>query len=317
MEKRYQVFVSSTYEDLQDERRSVISVLISMNCFPAAMEFFQASDEDQWSLIKRVIDECDYYIVIVGGRYGAIDEKTGLSFTEKEYDYAIAQDKPVIGFFHGDPDKIPQGKAEKIDTSKPKLEAFRAKVRRKMCKAWTSPAELGLAVSLSMPQLMRLRPSPGWISGNDAADPARENDLRQKIERLEASLKEANTQPPPGTSDLAQGDDKTVVELMIYNEMSHQTYPQAVQVTWNDLLRLVGSFLLQPRLEKDIRDCVASSLCPKQAHLSGEISQSQFEKIKLQFYALSLITPAGIGNSWKLTPYGESCVVRVGAIRRT
>jgi Domain of unknown function (DUF4062) len=317
MEKRYQVFVSSTFDDLQEERRNVISVLISMNCFPAAMEFFQASDEDQWSLIKRVIDECDYYIVIVGARYGSIDEKSGLSFTEKEYDYAIAKDKPVIGFFHGDPDKIPQGKSEKTEVSKPKLEAFRAKVQKKMCKSWTSPAELGLAVSLSMPRLMQLRPSPGWISGAEAADPARENDLRKKIEQLEASLKEVNTQAPAGTSDLAQGDDNIIVQLTLYSEQSNQLTPYSIQSTWNDLFKNVGSYLLQSRSEDDIKTCLAEGLTRGMSNFTASISQSECDIIKLQFYALGLITRGAIGHMWSLTPYGESALVRIGAIKKS
>ena len=68
-DKRYQVFVSSTYDDLQDERKEVMQALLELDCIPAGMELFPASSEDQWSLIKRVIDDCDYYILIIGGRY--------------------------------------------------------------------------------------------------------------------------------------------------------------------------------------------------------------------------------------------------------
>lgn len=67
-DKRYQVFVSSTYDDLQDERKEVMQALLELDCIPAGMELFPASSEDQWSLIKRVIDDCDYYILIIGGR---------------------------------------------------------------------------------------------------------------------------------------------------------------------------------------------------------------------------------------------------------
>ena len=101
MERRYQVFVSSTYEDLREERQSVIQVLLELDCIPAGMELFPAATEEQWEFIKGVIDECDYYIVIVGGRYGSTD-KAGLSYTEKEYDYAVDRGKPVIGFYHAE-----------------------------------------------------------------------------------------------------------------------------------------------------------------------------------------------------------------------
>ena len=103
MEKRYQVFVSSTFTDLKDERRAVMQALLELNCIPAGMELFPASTDDQWTLIQRVIDDCDYYLVIVGGRYGSMDAQ-GISYTEKEYDYAVQQGTPVMGFVHRQPD---------------------------------------------------------------------------------------------------------------------------------------------------------------------------------------------------------------------
>ena len=68
MEKKYQVFVSSTYRDLATERQDVIQALLGLDCIPVGMELFPAADDDQWTLIKRLIDDCDYYILIVGGR---------------------------------------------------------------------------------------------------------------------------------------------------------------------------------------------------------------------------------------------------------
>ena len=84
-EKRYQVFVSSTFTDLKEEREAVFNSLMKINCIPAGMETFPAFDEQQLEYIKRVIDDSDYYILIIGGRYGSVTDD-GLSFTEKEYD---------------------------------------------------------------------------------------------------------------------------------------------------------------------------------------------------------------------------------------
>jgi hypothetical protein len=69
MDKRYQIFVSSTFADLQQERQAVMQALLSLDHFPAGMELFPASDEDQWALIKGVIDDSDYYVLVIGGRY--------------------------------------------------------------------------------------------------------------------------------------------------------------------------------------------------------------------------------------------------------
>jgi len=119
MDKRYQVFVSSIYADLREERQHVIQALMEMDCIPSGMELFPAADEEQWQFIKRVIDDCDYYLLIIGGRYGSTTPE-GISYTEKEYEYAIEKGIKVIAFLHANPEEIPLGKSGKI------LEALRS-----------------------------------------------------------------------------------------------------------------------------------------------------------------------------------------------
>lgn len=121
---RYQVFISSTFVDLKDERQKVYEALQRMNCIPAGMELFPATDEDQFEFIKKVIDDCDYYVVIVGNRYGSISDD-GISYTEKEYRYAVEKNIPVSAFIHDAPETIPASKSEKDLRLLKKLEKFR------------------------------------------------------------------------------------------------------------------------------------------------------------------------------------------------
>ncbi len=93
---RYQVLVSSTYDDLRSERQQATQAILEMDHMPAGMELFPASDLFAMELIKAVINDSDYYIVIVGGRYGSVNEQTGLSFTEMEFDYAVSTSVPVL-----------------------------------------------------------------------------------------------------------------------------------------------------------------------------------------------------------------------------
>ena len=55
---------------------------------PMGMEFFNAADEEQWEIIKSTIDSCDYYVLVIGQRYGSVDA-AGTSFTEKEWYYSV------------------------------------------------------------------------------------------------------------------------------------------------------------------------------------------------------------------------------------
>jgi len=70
------------------------------------MEMFPAADDDAWTLIRKVIDDSDYYLLVIGGKYGSVDPIEEISFTEKEYDYAVKKGKPVMAFLFGDPGKL-------------------------------------------------------------------------------------------------------------------------------------------------------------------------------------------------------------------
>ena len=60
-----------------------------MNQFSIGMEIFSAADDDQRKIIKEAIDSSDFHILIIGNRYGSIEETTGISYTEKGFDYAV------------------------------------------------------------------------------------------------------------------------------------------------------------------------------------------------------------------------------------
>jgi hypothetical protein len=78
----YKVFVSSTYQDLREEWAEVQKALLKLNCLPVGMELFPAADADTWEFIKDQINDSDYYVVLIAGRYGSLAED-GLSFMKK------------------------------------------------------------------------------------------------------------------------------------------------------------------------------------------------------------------------------------------
>lgn len=166
MDKRYQVFISSTYSDLQDERKKVMHTILSLGCIPAGMELFPAMDEEQFEFIKRVIDDCDYYILIIGGRYGSVDEE-GISFTEKEYQYAVLKGLPVLAFLHEDLNSIPLGKSEIIETKRERLIKFRGEVTKgRLVQFWRDIEDLNGKVAVSLSQVIKQQPAVGWVRGN-------------------------------------------------------------------------------------------------------------------------------------------------------
>ena len=74
MKKKYQVFVSSTYLDLKEERMMITQALLESDCIPAGMELFSVSGKRTWDVIKNVIDDSDYYLLVLAGKYGSLGQ---------------------------------------------------------------------------------------------------------------------------------------------------------------------------------------------------------------------------------------------------
>jgi hypothetical protein len=349
MDKRYQVFVSSTYQDLQEERQEVMHALLELDCIPAGMELFPAANESQWSLIKRVIEDCDYYIVILAGRYGSC-APDGLSYTEMEYQYAAKIGKPIIGFLHKEPGKIQADKCESDKEGKDRLAAFRVLVEQKLCKYWSSPAELGSVVSRSLIRLIRTTPAIGWVRADELPDGNAALELlklRQRVEDLEKELARARTTAPKGSEGLAQGDELhrlsykfgwsalalRDVGLFIPDKKVSATF----QATWNQIFAVVAPLMiteacegtLKMALDDFVADTNTESLRKHQDYGHGRLGDfsldnNDFQTVKVQMLALGLIAKSersrslkDIDTYWTLTPYGEETMMRLRAIRAT
>lgn len=344
MDKRYQVFVSSTYADLQDERQEVMQALLELDCIPAGMELFPAANEDQWTLIKKVIDDCDYYMVILAGRYGSIGHDS-LSYTEMEYRYALEIGKPVIGFVHRDAGMLQSSRCENTEDGKAKLAAFRELVQKKMCRFWDSPSDLGSQVSRSLVKLIKSHPGIGWVRGNLVPDASATEELlslRRRIEELESELQATRISGPKGTSDLAQGTDDFEIHFSFVasrDQWSHngKHYQSTVVAKWDDIFSAVSPLMIDEVTEdKMVR--LLNALILNRSHadlkkLKGfqdlnlmifEIDSDNFQTIKVQLRALGLITKNTKNRSvkdkatyWTLTPYGDNIMTRLLAIRRS
>jgi hypothetical protein len=181
MIRRYQVFVSSTYEDLNQERQAALQVLLDLNCIPSGMELFPAADESSWTLIKKMIDACDYYVLIIGGRYGSVG-KTGKSYTQMEYEYARKR-KPVLAFIHADPGTIPSNKTERNPKRARALSKFLVEVQKQQCRKWYTAEDLRVAVTQGIVQLIGQKPAQGWIR---APKEATDSTGRRGVTLLEA-----------------------------------------------------------------------------------------------------------------------------------
>ena len=164
MKKRYIVFVSSTKMDLEQEREAIINSIIELNHIPASMEFFPASNRKSWSYIQKVIDDCDYYVLILGAIYGSIETSSGKSFTEKEFLYAREKGIPTIAFLHENPNKLP---FELHDNKEKLLEFYELVKEQTLCRFWSNKRDLSRMLVSSLVKLIEENPQIGWIKADN------------------------------------------------------------------------------------------------------------------------------------------------------
>lgn len=334
MDRKHQVFVSSTYKDLIEERKQVIHALLELDCIPAGMELFPATDEDAWSLIKEIIDNSDYYILIIAGLYGSMN-KEGKSYTELEYDYAVSINKPIISFLHNDIDELQSSKTEKTETKQTKLEKFREKAERKHCKYWKTPDDLGGKVSRSLIQLKKKHPSEGWVPGKYAADEKmlREMEqLRKRILELEHEALSIKNDPPPNIDNLKQGDDLIGFSASLITDKEKKTHKMIdITASYDILFSYAGTALIGECDESEFMyqiklafwHSIESKIVALNNFNSLTIPHVINDQLKIQFQALGLMTTGQKKRAvsdrniyWKLTPYGKKCLLQVRAAKK-
>ena len=198
MNKKLQVFVSSTYTDLIEERQVAVQAILDAGHIPAGMELFKAG-KSQMKTIRKWIDGSDVYMLILGGRYGSIEEESGLSYTELEYKYAISKNMPVFAivlddsFLH-----TKAASCKNIDIfekdNKEKYETFKEFVKTNVVKFSNNVDQISSVIHAQLNEILN---DPdynliGWVRNdneNDIIQLLKENhSLNKKTQKLQKQL---------------------------------------------------------------------------------------------------------------------------------
>lgn len=319
MEKKYQVFISSTYSDLIEERRKVLDILLVADCIPAGMEAFVATDAEQFDVIKKVIDLCDYYILIIGKRYGSIHPETGLSYTEMEYEYAIEKGIPVLVFSLDSSVILPQEKTESDPIKIKKLRAFREKaMTNRLASIWTSSEDLVSKLAVSIMKATKEISRPGWQRGTDYDEASLRRDimeLQEKNEKLTADneAKAKEIAELTQQTNLAFYDYEITMDYVYYTPNGHygqsQRHSDEIKTNLQTLFIFIATEMMNVFIsESAVRNAITSHY--SFLGTSHYLSDNQFVKRVLnQFQALGLVSSKWSEQRtalyWGLTPKGE------------
>lgn len=312
--KKYQVFLSSTYSDLIEERRKALDILLMADCIPAGMEAFVATDDEQFEVIKRVIDLCDYYILIIGKRYGSINPVTGLSYTEMEYEYAKEKNIPVLAFVIDDSVSLAEEKTDKDPVKIKKLKLFREKaMTNRLVSVWKTYDELigklSVAIMRAKSEIIR----PGWQRATDYDEAS----LRRDIMELQAQKSDLETK--------LQNANNIIASFTMQNNVAFDDYNIQIDYYYydrNHIRRDSGQTIVLPKLFSvfatqmmDVAITEEMALNAIKSHMFSSTHDKYFKDKQLikrllnQFKALGLLYSSWSNEKsnlfWGLTPKGQ------------
>lgn len=189
MNKKLQVFVSSTYKDLKEERQAAVEAILDAGHIPAGMELFKAGNESQLKTIYKWIDESDVYMLILGGRYGTVETKSGKSYTQLEYEYVLGKNIPVFAVVLSQSfltNKINSlGLSNIMEQIAPdKYQIFKSLVMSKIIREVDDCKDIKLVVHSTLNEFMNEYDLAGWVRNSN------ENDVIQLLKDNNSLIKE-------------------------------------------------------------------------------------------------------------------------------
>ena len=180
LDKRYQVFITTSGSEMQPERIILAQTLVGMGFFSWGLE---QRTPLSTAFARRQIDDCDYVILLLGSKYGE-QSVSGVGYMHLEYIYAVTKQKPIIVFMHDDPDArelcLHDDKAELRE----KFKEFRKLLQNEVDQVFTyrTMRDLEMAVRLNMTQMLERYPVSGWVR------PQNTQVLHDEIDKLKAKL---------------------------------------------------------------------------------------------------------------------------------
>ena len=304
MNKKYQVFVSSTQKDLETERQAIMQALLESKCIPAGMELFPAANKKSWELIQQDIIESDFYLLVIAGRYGSLTNESStndkkISFTEKEYNFALSIKKPIVVFMYKDYNLLPVEKVEKTQKGRKRLEQFKRRILDSNMQVafWTDIGGLISKIKTSIQELINNTPYAGWIKGTELNCSGIDSNFIRKIdgfnswgiEKIFKTRAEKNAESDPRLEEHnVKKIDGIAFGLSSFRSSRENDVLQCLQNGMKMRLLVMNpnsEFAKQRAIEENVHpDSISDSIIKLVAWVNKLNSQSEKGKIEIKYY---------------------------------
>lgn len=250
LDKRYQVFISTSGMEMKPERSIMMQTLVSMGFFSWGLE--QRTPISS-AISRRQIDDCDYVVFLLGSQYGELSV-SGMGYMHLDYLYAVSRQKPIVVFMHEHPHMRDLCLRESKPERQEKFLQFRTQLQNEVEQVFTyrTLRDLELAVRFNMPQMLERYPVLGWVRPQNAQK------LLDEIEQLKAKVASLETETGQREPDPIISLPKVSLHerfafdyrIHAYQDGNFQEMKLSKQLTWAQLLGILGPTFIEATPEE-------------------------------------------------------------------
>ena len=316
-ERRYQVYLCTAGLDMQPERITLLQTLAGMGFFCWGPEL---RTPQHTAFARRQIDECDYFILLVGGRYGELTP-SGVSYMHLEYIYAVTKQKPVLAILHAEPERREAHLREPTDDGRAKLDDFRKRLLQDQILHLTYQdcRDLDTSARLALPRLLEKFPVKGWIRAEQAGHAQPVRSLRQS---LQLPAERPMGQP---SAQAVSGDHAVAFEYRVhaYQDGNFKELRLSRQLSTFELLEIFAPVFSDPALEdlfaRTLHDYLDNTalgqvhqVLPRahavaRSQVSAQTIQGIRDQLRHNGWIEPLNSPSGRQRAlWQLTSMGQN-----------
>ncbi|MCL2094118.1 MAG: DUF4062 domain-containing protein [Treponema sp.] len=314
MTKKYMIFICSSRDDLKAERKELLRMVSELGAIPVTSDVFDPNNEDDRRIIRKSIEDCDYFIALSAHKGG---EMAGNALAlELEYSYAVKAGVPVLALIIDPKARWKDSKKEKDPGMKKNLEAYKKRLEAHTHETWLNQADLMQKALFLLSREMNLNPRQGWVSANLAVDPAVANELGRLIRENELFRSQVNMDGKEFIRKVRERM-RQVLRVLAANRVSLSFYYVDGE-NWENtktfrclrLFRLITPELFVARTTMDISHFLGNILNPdleKVVRKDFPTPSNTIKKVMTDFALLKLVRCSGSGENetWEMTEFGK------------
>ena len=314
---KYHIFIGSTLDDLKNERKEIPRIIMEMGHVPVTTDSLDLSGKNGEALLKKTVEECDYFIALVAHKYSPAKGKP--SPLEAEYILALKKQIPVIALIIDEKARWKASKKEKESSGTKKLEEFKKNLRLGTYETWLNSTDLCQKFQKLLVQEMNLHPQNGWVRGDHAVEPHVANELARLSAENEMLKRFAKSE---GVEIAARMREqlKKIMKMLAMNKITLSFYystgdnwENSRQYRYIRILKLLVPELVLGKTTADISRFLGTVLNPdleKTVRKDYPTPSNTIKKIMADFSLLKLVRcvndKEGSGDEfWEITEYGK------------